>query len=170
MTDLGTFGGISSHAAAINSAGSIVGSADTAGGEEHAFSYDLATSTMTDLGTLGGTSPQQRIADDGSMVGYAADHGGGPQQVQVRPGDVEDEGCWARWVAGRVRKAPGRTRVHTIVGTSLVANGASQASGDLPAVDDHLGHVDPSPTTTLPASQPPAPAANPVETTPTYTG
>src|SRR5262249_49181139 len=61
--DLGTLGGTGSTAAAV-SGNIVVGNAGIAGGGQHAFAYDLATSTMRDLGTLGGS------------VSYAADISG----------------------------------------------------------------------------------------------
>jgi probable HAF family extracellular repeat protein len=49
--DLGTLGGESSAARAINNAGVIVGTSELPGGEQHAFVY--ADGKMTDLGILG---------------------------------------------------------------------------------------------------------------------
>ena len=54
--DLGTLGGTSSVAAAVNARGQVVGDSATAGDVEgHAFSWTEAGG-MIDLGTLGGTS------------------------------------------------------------------------------------------------------------------
>ncbi len=65
---LGTLGGARSFAQDINDAGDIVGSADTSGGQQHAFVY--RDGVMTDLHTLGGTTS---IATDinapGTVVG-----------------------------------------------------------------------------------------------------
>ncbi len=67
LTDLGTLGGANSDALAINSAGQIVGWADTSGGSA-AFVY--SGGSMTNLGTLGGSqSTATGINDAGQIVG-----------------------------------------------------------------------------------------------------
>jgi chitinase len=74
LTDLGTLGGLNSAAAGINSAGTIVGWADTSNGVTHAFSY---TGVMTDLGDLGGGSSHATdINDAGVVVGWSSVAGG----------------------------------------------------------------------------------------------
>jgi len=72
LTDLGTLGGSSSAALGINSAGTIVGWADTASGSPHAFGYSAGV--MTDLGALevGGSSYASDINDQGVAVGWAS--------------------------------------------------------------------------------------------------
>src|SRR4051794_30777895 len=50
--DLGTLGGTSSSAGAMNSSGQVVGQSSTAAGYNHAFLWQ--NGTMTDLETLGG--------------------------------------------------------------------------------------------------------------------
>jgi len=53
MIDIGTLpGGSTSSATAVNNAGQVAGSADTASGETHAFLWSRGT--ITDLGTLPG--------------------------------------------------------------------------------------------------------------------
>src|SRR5579871_3407416 len=74
ITDLGTLGGDSSWAAAVNAAGQVVGQSTTLDGNSHAFLY--SDGTMTDLGTLGGTVSYARgINAAGQVVGgsYTAD-------------------------------------------------------------------------------------------------
>jgi probable HAF family extracellular repeat protein len=54
VRDLGTLGGLTSRAYAINGRKQIVGVADTASGQQHAFLWQ--NGVMIDLGTLGGAS------------------------------------------------------------------------------------------------------------------
>jgi probable HAF family extracellular repeat protein len=78
VTDLGTLGGRSSVALAINDAGVVVGWADTPTGS-HAFRY--ANGVMTDLGTLGGAnSVANGINASGAIVG-AADRADGTRRA-----------------------------------------------------------------------------------------
>jgi probable HAF family extracellular repeat protein len=73
--DLGTLGGGESFANAINDAGEVVGSAETASGFEHAFAY--RNGTMQDLGTLGGYGSYANGIDDaGRIVGTSDDRDG----------------------------------------------------------------------------------------------
>jgi len=71
LRDLGTLGGPSSIAYGV-SGGTVVGQAQTAALETHAFSADVwgpGTGTMTDLGTLGGTWSAAYSTHFGSTVG-----------------------------------------------------------------------------------------------------
>ena len=68
---LGTLGGNSSQATAINNRGQVVANSDLPGGSRHAFLWD-ATLGMQDLGTLGGTeSYAHAINDAGRVVGLS---------------------------------------------------------------------------------------------------
>ena len=71
VTDLGLFpGGSSSLARGINAAGWVVGTADTAGGEFHAFLFH--DGLLQDLGTLGGrTSLATALSGSGQVIGQA---------------------------------------------------------------------------------------------------
>jgi probable HAF family extracellular repeat protein len=70
MTEIGTFGGPSSSASAINERGVVVGRADLADGTTHAFSY--RNGRLRDLGTLGGpNSSAANINNKGQIVGTA---------------------------------------------------------------------------------------------------
>ncbi len=72
--DLGTLGGDRSEARAINATADVVGWAETASGERHAFLYDA---TLTDLGTLGGSwSVAYDINDSNQVVGASETAGG----------------------------------------------------------------------------------------------
>lgn len=77
IRQLRTLGGLNSNAEAINASGQVVGSANTAAGDEHAFLWTPATpngvsGTMVDLGTLGGpTSQAYGINSSGQVIGSA---------------------------------------------------------------------------------------------------
>lgn len=69
VTTLGTLGGSSSQASAVNSSGEVVGFASLASGYQHAFA--ATGGTMSDLGTLGGSSYAYGVNDSGEVVGYS---------------------------------------------------------------------------------------------------
>jgi probable HAF family extracellular repeat protein len=70
MTDLGALGGASSLGRGLNDAGQVVGEAELAGGNSHAFR--LVGGVMQNLGTLGGTfSSAYAINATGVTVGYS---------------------------------------------------------------------------------------------------
>lgn len=53
MVDIGTLGGSSGAASAVNGSGQVVGFGETANGQNHAFRW-TSEGGMVDLGTLGG--------------------------------------------------------------------------------------------------------------------
>ena len=65
--DLGTFGGTSSSANAINASGVVAGEARDATGLDLAFLY--SNGIMTNLGSLGGSSSALAINDSGQVTG-----------------------------------------------------------------------------------------------------
>ncbi len=69
ITDLGTLGGWSSVALAVNRRGQVVGSADTSQGVRHAYVWQRGM--MTDLGTLPGDAMSEAwdINNSGLIVG-----------------------------------------------------------------------------------------------------
>jgi probable HAF family extracellular repeat protein len=73
VTDIGTFGGLSSAATDIDDHGRVVGYAARADGNDHAFLYERGR--MTDLGTLAGgrVSRAAAINNHGVVVGEAWD-------------------------------------------------------------------------------------------------
>jgi probable HAF family extracellular repeat protein len=71
VTELGSLGGGSTYARAINDAGQVVGSSQTAAGRTHAFITGANGVGMTDLGTLGGSRSSEAygINNVGQVVG-----------------------------------------------------------------------------------------------------
>jgi probable HAF family extracellular repeat protein len=69
VTTLGTLGGSSSQAMAVNNQGEVAGCSGIASGYQHAFTE--IGGVMTDLGTLGGSSYAYGINNSGEVVGYS---------------------------------------------------------------------------------------------------
>lgn len=80
VTDLGTLGGNSSGARAINAVGVVAGFAFTAYGNYHAVVF--TNGVLRDLGTLGGTnSNAEDINQSGQVVGFSNPPGSGSQRA-----------------------------------------------------------------------------------------
>jgi len=93
MTDLGTLpGGQYSRPVGINDSGQVVGYADTASGNDHAFLY--SNGTMTDLGTLPGGqySAATGINNAGQVVGYSGTASGNDHAFLYSNGTMTDLG------------------------------------------------------------------------------
>src|SRR5262249_16926761 len=70
--DLGTFGGVSSHAIALNGSGHVVGMSQTPDSSLHAFFWTPENGTI-DLGTLGGRNSYAFGLNDRDQVVGSAD-------------------------------------------------------------------------------------------------
>ena len=121
LVDLGTLGGTCSMAYAINDAGQIVGEADLANGDTHAFLY--ADGRMKDLGTLkSGKSCAFGINAAGHVVGSSGLDDDSRAFLFVG-GVMKDLGS----LGGRVNGANGINAAGQIVGASHNAHGVSRA-------------------------------------------
>ena len=127
VIDLGTLGGDSSEAAAINSRGEVVGWSKNGAGQTRAFMYRAGA--MADLGTLvGGTySYATAINDRGQVIGYGGINADGPQFAERMSSFL--------WENGSMRPLSGfderhlTTAAYGINGATGVAGAAATVSG-----------------------------------------
>jgi probable HAF family extracellular repeat protein len=120
--DLGTLGGTKASAIDINEDGHIVGLADNAAGQSHAFLYK--DGVMHDLGTLGGTvSNANAINNNDEVVGRALLANGAIRAFLYKEGVMYDLGT----LGGAASVAFDINDKGEIVGFARVANGQAHA-------------------------------------------
>jgi probable HAF family extracellular repeat protein len=118
IIDLGTLGGGESKAFGINEYDQIVGGAETASGQSHAFIYEEGV--MTDIGTLGGnTSEAWGLNENGQIVGNSTNGAGRNRAFLYEDGVMYDLGT----LGGNESKASGINNGGLIVGSSKISSG-----------------------------------------------
>jgi probable HAF family extracellular repeat protein/YVTN family beta-propeller protein len=122
VANLGTLGGLTSTATAVNASGQTVGYSETSSGETHAFLYSGVA--MSDLGTLGGSySIATGINASGQVVGYAQTAAGEFHAFRYANGVMTDLGT----LGGADSFAYGINDAGVVVGESQTATGDYRA-------------------------------------------
>ena len=122
--DLGTLGGLSSGANALNTAGHVVGAAQNGAGDYRAFRW-TSTSGMVDLGTLGGLSSSASDINDSDQVVGAATTGAGQSHAFLwdTVNGMTDLGT----LGGTTSSARAINASGQVIGTSTTAGGQTHA-------------------------------------------
>jgi len=111
-SDLGTLGGATSRATAVNGRGMVVGDSTTADGETHGFIW--RDGVMTDLGTLGGASSTAAAVNaSGEVAGESRTADGDLHAFLWRDGEMVDLGP-----AGGTSHAVAINSAGVVVGTA----------------------------------------------------
>jgi probable HAF family extracellular repeat protein len=122
VKNLGTLGGASAEANAINDQGRVVGWSLLANGRQHAFLYRAGT--MRDLGALaGGLSEATDINNTDVVVGWSAVASGAQRAVRWQNGKITNLGT----LGGRNSQATAINDYGVIVGWSETGSGNRHA-------------------------------------------
>jgi probable HAF family extracellular repeat protein len=122
IVDLGTLGGTTSTARAVNLNGQVVGWSATASGRNHAFLWQ--DGVMTDLGTLGGVESYAfDINDHGQVVGWSYTASGQSRAFLWQDGVMRDLGT----LGGTFSRAMGINNHGAVAGSSTTRAGDQHA-------------------------------------------
>lgn len=123
VQDIGTLGGLYSIANAVSSTGQVVGAAQNARNQIHAFSWTAANG-MSDLGTLGGTSSEAvSVNSSGQVVGSSATKNGQRHAFVWASGAMSDLGT----LDGQESSAIAVNSAGRVAGTSGTRNQQTHA-------------------------------------------